>query len=375
MAQSKRTYRQRLSRGTYSKKGELRQFRAKISAKIGFWTKVAFFQESAHNMPYASIACLSVLFGFTSATFPTIDEIARITCALHWGEKGLNLSPLLSAQLLREEEGTTIKIDQLLNEDQLKSFEAEWRRLQVFRDNPRSSNELPLGVLQCYSGKDGVIFSDDFDYGYGNGERTKAHALVENVLKQMPSALPRRVLSLGCGDGRAASKHAKSLSLGDGIVLLDIHASNLESAAQAVRLAAPGVIVHTICADLNANTLLEILEVNGQSAPFDCIESSFALHHINDIQNTIYAIRQSLRENGLFVWLDNIDRMSTDDIEVMSDLITYIPPFHGVEFWRSSSEIRQILRDAGFAIEEVKRLEPSVLFIVAQSKSGSSGEL
>lgn len=349
--------------------------------------EVAFYQESAQIkpytsiaclsiMPYTSIVCLSVLVGFTSATsFPTIDETARITCALHWGEEGLNLSPLLSAQLLREKEGATIKIGQLLNEDQFKSFEAEWRRLQMFRDTPRSSNELPLGVLQCYSGKGGVIFSDDFDYGYGNGERMKAHALVGNVLKQMPSAPSRRVLSLGCGDGRAASKQAKSLSLGDEIVLLDIHASNLESAAQAVHLAAPGIIVRTICADLNAGTLLEILEVSGQSAPFDCIESSFALHHIIDIQSTIYAIRQSLRENGLFVWLDNIDRMSTDDIEVLSDLITYIPPFHGVEFWRSSSDIRQMLQDAGFAIEEVKRLEPSVLFVVAQSQSGGSSEL
>eukprot|EP00747_Dinoflagellata_sp_TGD_P187235 gnl/TRDRNA2_/TRDRNA2_44778_c0_seq1.p1 gnl/TRDRNA2_/TRDRNA2_44778_c0~~gnl/TRDRNA2_/TRDRNA2_44778_c0_seq1.p1 ORF type:complete len:371 (-),score=72.55 gnl/TRDRNA2_/TRDRNA2_44778_c0_seq1:186-1298(-) len=326
----------------------------------------------------------------TDAAAVEAEEAARVTCALAWAG-GLNLSPLLSPTLLRmsRQELTNansflapkmaLDVEALLVDAELiRRFQDEVSRLRRFRATEHDVvDELPYEVQQCYRGSAGLSFPQEFDFGTQEPkEEDYQDFLVAAMVREVARArsIERaagppgcRVLSLGCGDGRWAAKWRAATELGpnDDVTLLDLHEENLRKAVKAVKV----MYMRTAASDLNVQTLREALPPGKENEvcrpPFDVVESTLVFHHIEDLPRLLKDLYSLLAPGGTLVLLDVVD---TNDLEPVMERDHHgnVPPFHGVEFFRSHEEIKAEVRAVGLEIVEYSRLDPALLFLVAQ---------
>lgn len=313
----------------------------------------------------------------------SVDEAARVTCALHW-EGGVNLSPFLSPTLLRAKQGTTIDAAALLGEPVLTAFREELVRLRGARASASDvGEELPYGVRQCYGGSSTVSFAPSFDFKYNMSTwHEDSHLLVERGIKSELEKQhaerrkgERHVLSLGCGDGRWVASYAKeALAAGDRLMLMDLHEDNLALAKERVIAASPGTPVKTMAVDLN-NLNGKMLAQMGGHRKYAVVESSLALHHVEDLGALLRDIKRCLTRDGVFVWLDVLDVNvpETGGSVPLRQNHTYVPPFHGVEFFRSKPEIVAALAAARLKLVDYKRVDPATLYAVVSHADRGGG--
>lgn len=316
----------------------------------------------------------------------TSDEAARVACALHYGSS-LNLSPFLSAEIIASDHVTqeidvegilTAKLGQDELKHALQSFHQELSRLRLLRslsevEATQILDNASLGVPQCYGGRDGLAFTVNFDFGYSKTlSADYAHELVKlavcdifnNDLVQTGKQMhveSRKMLSLGPGDGRWVAEYASAcLTPYDEITLVDLHLENLHAAAQSIAESSKisQEMIKIVQADLNKD--FETLDV---MPSLSLVETSYVLHHIANLTGLLRQIRSWLKPNGKLVVMDVIDLNVKEEAIVHNKL--YIPPFHGVEFFRSHKSLLAAVGQAGFGVINYTRVDAGTAFFVA----------
>ena len=117
----------------------------------------------------------------------------------------------------------------------------------------------------------------------------------EAVLVEALPPAPRRVLDLGCGDGRLAALVIEARPSVEDVVAVDSSPPMLERARE--RFAGDGRV------EVRAGDLREPLDVAEQ---FDVVVSGFAIHHLShERKRQLFGeVRSSLRPGGLFANLE-----------------------------------------------------------------------
>mmetsp|Transcript_54814 Transcript_54814/g.171363 ORF Transcript_54814/g.171363 Transcript_54814/m.171363 type:complete len:351 (-) Transcript_54814:52-1104(-) len=322
---------------------------------------------------------LGLAAGGLAAELASVEEAARASCALHW--TGFNLSPMLAPALLKA--GEPVDPSEHLAGEALRRFNGEIARGRRLKAEGASGGaDLPYAVRQCWAGVGAGVssasFARTFDFAY-NSTLNASHELVEQAVvhalagrETKAEAGGRSVLSLGCGDGRWAARYAAAaMGPSDELMLLDLHGANLAAAAALANASAQLRSVRMFEANMNERSLSTVLGQSreGGNRLFDVIESSLMFHHIEDMAGLLQEVSALLAPAGRFVFLDVVDHNVFEE-RMLSKVLGYIPPFHGIEFFRNHSEMLALVSSAGLEVVEYTRVDPSTLFLTAVRAGG-----
>ncbi|MCL7931717.1 class I SAM-dependent methyltransferase [Halomonas llamarensis] len=253
-----------------------------------------------------------------------------------------------------------LKMDMLKqdNVDLTKVFEPEklTQFLSLFEqlDAPKDTSSGPID------------FTEEHDFSVANDQkRYGKHRLVEEIFRWLKArkshdTAPLRTLSIGTGDGATALRYSKALdfSNGDKVIGLDLYEKYLVKACYNL----PSMQTHEV--DLNA--LGDEVKMPLEDNSVDLVECSMTAHHMENFDILIDEVHRVLRKDGVFFYVDLIDKTNIEDCMVFDNHHDY-PNYHGVEFYRSADEIIGTVTKH-LEISQVSRIGPGYIFLGATKK-------
>ena len=198
--------------------------------------------------------------------------------------------------------------------------------------------------------------TDDISYG--------ALAPPESALGLLGNVAGKRVLDLGCGDGRNCVALARMGALCTGVDLSD---AQIQLAAAAVEQ--EGLDVHLSCSEM-----LEFLSSQPDDE-FDIALSIFSLPYVSKLTDLFHHLHRVLRPEGLFIFatnhpLSDIVQMDSGAVVIHRSYFESAPEEWNwttsrgiavtplVTFRRTVAELLNPLSAAGFCLEKLVEPEP-----------------
>lgn len=204
-------------------------------------------------------------------------------------------------------------------------------------------------------------FSGEFNFAQSDqqkkyGQQILIFEVIKHIKQLQQRDRPNCIVSLGIGNGRTASQYAKELKLKDIMIGVDIHKNYLHEACKLI----PS-LKHT---EFDFNTLQcgKCLDIETKSV--DIVECTMVAHHVEKFDTLIIEINRLLREDGMFYYLDIIDKTCLEENMVYQSNHIY-PSYHGIEFFRSHEEIKAVVSKF-FSIIKYERIGPGILFLSAK---------